>query len=216
MTLPPKAVLFDCDGVVVDSEQPTLDMLQVDLAAHGLPLTMDELTGRYVGGTVEACATRARAAGATLPEGWVQDFYTRMYAMLRAHTPLIPGILTVLDALDAAGIPYAMGSNGTPEKMQITLGQHGLVVRFKGHLYSGQALGRPKPAPDLYLHAAAQLGIAPAECIVIEDSAAGARAARAAGMRCMGYAPHGHADRLANEGAIPFTDMADLPALLGL
>jgi beta-phosphoglucomutase-like phosphatase (HAD superfamily) len=122
----------------------------------------------------------------------------------------------VLDALDAAGIPYAMGSNGTPEKMQITLGQHGLIERFKGHLYSGQALGRPKPAPDLYLHAAAQLGKAPAECIVIEDSAAGARAARAAGMRCMGYAPHGHADRLANEGAIPFTDMATLPKLLGL
>lgn len=216
MILPPKAVIFDCDGVVVDSEQPTLDMLQADLAAHGLPLTMDELTSRYVGGTVEVCATRARAAGATLPEGWVQDFYARMYAMLRAHTPLIPGILSVLDALDAADIPYAMGSNGTPEKMQITLGQHGLIDRFKGHLYSGQALGRPKPAPDLYLHTAAQLGIAPAACIVIEDSAAGAGAARAAGMRCMGYAPHGHADRLANEGAIPFTDMATLPELLGL
>jgi HAD superfamily hydrolase (TIGR01509 family) len=216
MILPPKAVLFDCDGVVVDSEQPTLDMLQADLAAHGLPLTMDELTSRYIGGTVEVCGARARAAGATLPEGWVQDFYARMYAMLREHTPLIPGILGVLDALDAAGIPYAMGSNGTPEKMQITLGQHGLIERFKGHLYSGQALGRPKPAPDLYLHAAAQLGIAPAECIVIEDSAAGACSARAAGMRCMGYAPHGHADRLANEGAIPFTDMTALPKLLGL
>jgi HAD superfamily hydrolase (TIGR01509 family) len=216
MILPPKAVIFDCDGVVVDSEQPTLDMLQADLAAHGLPLTMDELTSKYVGGTVEACATRARAAGATLPEDWVQDFYARMYAMLREHTPLIPGILTVLDALDAAGLPYAMGSNGTPEKMQITLGQHGLIDRFKGHLYSGQALGRPKPAPDLYLHAAAQLGIAPADCIVIEDSAAGARAARAAGMRCMGYAPHSPADHLANEGAIPFTCMNDLPRLLGL
>ena len=216
MILPPKAVIFDCDGVVVDSEQPTLDMLQADLAAHGLPLTLDELPRNYVGGTVEARATRARAAGATLPEDWVQDFYARMYAMLREHTPLIPGILTVLDALDAAGVPYAMGSNGTPEKMQITLGQHGLIDRFKGHLYSGQALGRPKPAPDLYLHAAAQLGIAPADCIVIEDSAAGARAARAAGMRCMGYAPHDPADHLANEGAIPFTSMNDLPRLLGL
>lgn len=216
MTLPPKAVLFDCDGVVVDSEGPTLDMLQADLARHGLPLTMDQLLSGFVGGTVETCAQKARAAGATLPDGWVQDFYDRMYAMLRVHTPLIPGILTVLDVLDAAGIPYAMGSNGTPEKMQITLGQHGLVDRFKGHLYSGQALGRPKPAPDLYLHAAARLGVAPQDCIVIEDSAAGARAARAAGMRCFGYAPHGHADRLAAEGAVPFTDMSDLPGLLGL
>lgn len=216
MTLPPKAVLFDCDGVVIDSEQPTLDLLQADLARHGLPVTMEELLAKYVGGTVETCATRARAAGATLPEDWVQDFYRRMYDMLRADAPLIPGILTVLDALDAAGIPYAMGSNGTPEKMQITLGRHGLIERFRGHLYSGQALGRPKPAPDLYLHAAAQLGIAPKDCIVIEDSAAGARAARAAGMRCMGYAPHGPAPQLAAEGAIPFSAMEDLPGLLGL
>ena len=216
MTLPPKAVIFDCDGVVVDSEGPTLVMLRDDLARHGLDLTIADLEAGYVGGTVESCGIKARAAGASLPDDWVADFYDRMYAMLRDHTPLIPGILTVLDALDAAGIPFAMGSNGTPEKMQITLGQHGLVERFRGHLYSGQALGRPKPAPDLYLHAAAQLGVPPQGCVVIEDSAAGARAARAAGMRCLGYAPHGHADRLAAEGAIPFTRMDDLPRLLGL
>lgn len=216
MTLPPKAVLFDCDGVVIDSEGPTLELLQADLARFGLRLTMEDLLSGFVGGTVETCATKARAAGAALPDDWVPDFYRRMYDMLRKSAPLIPGVTGVLDALDAAGIPYAMGSNGTPEKMEITLGQHGLVDRFQGHIYSGQALGRPKPAPDLYLHAAARLGVQPHDCIVIEDSAAGARAARAAGMRCMGYAPHGHAEVLANEGAVPFTDMADLPGLLGL
>ena len=120
-----------------------------------------------------------------------------------------------LDALDAASIPFAIGSNGSDEKMQITLGQHGLIPRFKG-LFSGQTLGKPKPAPDLYLHAARALGANPAHCVVIEDSPTGARAAKAAGMRCMGYAPHGPADHLANEGAIPFTRMTELPALLGL
>ena len=96
-------------------------------------------------------------------------------------------------------------------------GQHpGLLDRFKGHLYSGQTLGAPKPAPDLYLHAARQLGATPGTAIVIEDSPTGARAARAAQIRCFGYAAHTPADRLANEGAIPFTDMADLPRLLGL
>lgn len=216
MTLPPKAVIFDCDGVVVDSEAPTLALMQVDFITAGLSLTIDDMMARYVGGTVELCADRATAEGAVLPEGWVPDFYARLYDMLRAHTPLIPGILPVFDALDRAGIPFAMGSNGTLEKMQITLGQHGLIDRFHGHVYSGQAMGRPKPAPDLFLHAAAQLGVAPTDCIVIEDSATGACAARAAGMRCFGYAPHGHEDRLANEGAIPFTDMAALPELLGL
>jgi beta-phosphoglucomutase-like phosphatase (HAD superfamily) len=122
----------------------------------------------------------------------------------------------VLDALDKAGIPYAMGSNGTPEKMQITLGQHGLVERFRGHLYSGQAMGRPKPAPDLYLHAAGRLGVSPANCVVIEDSAAGARAARLAGMRCFGYAPKGAHPGLVAEGAVLFNDMQELPALLGV
>jgi HAD superfamily hydrolase (TIGR01509 family) len=212
----PAAVIFDCDGVVVDSEHPTLVMVRDDLEKYGLNLTLEELEAGYIGGTVETVAQKARANGARLPDDWVPDFYDRMYAMLRASVPLIPGILDVLDALDSARIPYAMGSNGTPEKMQITLGQHGLIGRFRGHLYSGQALGRPKPAPDLYLHAAAQLGMEPGVCVVIEDSAAGARAARAAGMRCFGYAPKGVHPALEAEGAVLFNRMAELPALLGV
>ncbi len=212
----PGAVLFDCDGVVVDSEHPTLVMVRDDLARYGLSLTLEELEAGYMGGTVETVAAKARANGARLPEDWVRDFYDRMYAMLRAHVPLVPGVVAVLDALDSAGIPFAMGSNGTPEKMQITLGQHGLVERFRGHLFSGQALGRPKPAPDLYLHAAGRLGVSPVDCVVVEDSPAGARAARTAGMRCFGYAPKGAHPALVAEGAVLFGDMAELPALLGI
>jgi HAD superfamily hydrolase (TIGR01509 family) len=212
----PGAVIFDCDGVVVDSEHPTLVMIRDDLERYGLTLTLEELEAGYIGGTVETVAAKARAHGARLPEGWVGDFYDRMYAMLRARVPLIPGVVGVLDALDRAGVPFAMGSNGTPEKMAITLGQHGLIERFRGHLYSGQALGRPKPAPDLFLHAAGRLGVAPDDCVVIEDSAAGARAARAAGMRCYGYAPKGAHAALAAEGAILFGDMAELPYILGV
>ena len=212
----PAAVIFDCDGVVVDSEHPTLVMVRDDLEKYGLTLTIADLEADYIGGTVETVAEKARVNGARLPEDWVGDFYERMYAMLRASVPLIPGIVGVLDALDFAGIPYAMGSNGTPEKMEITLGQHGLIRRFRGHLYSGQALGRPKPAPDLYLHAAGRLGVPTGGCVVVEDSAAGARAARLAGMRCFGYAPKGGHPALAAEGAILFNDMAELPALLGV
>ena len=212
----PAAVIFDCDGVVVDSEHPTLVMIRDDLERYGLTLTLEELEAGYIGGTVETVAAKARANGARLPEDWVRDFYDRMYAMLRASVPLIPGVVGVLDALDAAGVPFAMGSNGTHEKMAITLGQHGLIERFRGHLYSGQALGRPKPAPDLFLHAAGRLGVPAAECVVVEDSAAGARAARAAGMRCYGYAPKGAHAALAAEGAILFHRMEDLPGILGI
>ena len=212
----PKAVIFDCDGVLVDSEGPTFVMLQQDFAAYGLHVTLHQLETDFIGGTIETVSQRARGAGALLPDNWVPDFYRRLYARLAEGTPLIPGVLTVLNALDSAGIPYAVGSNGTPEKMQITLGQHGLIPRFKGHLYSGQAMGKPKPAPDLYLHAARALNADPANCVVIEDSVTGVRAARAAGIPCLGYAAHSDALPLAEAGAQTFTDMADLPALLGL
>lgn len=215
----PEAVLFDCDGVVVDSEAPTFALFLDDLAAHGLPLSLEEFETQFVGGTVETVAQRARAAGAALPEGWVGQFYERMYAMLAAGVPLVAGITGVLDRLDAAGIPYAMGSNGSLEKMRITLGQHGLEARFRVVL-SGQALGNPKPAPDVYLAAAAACGARPEACVVIEDSASGARAGLAAGMRVLGYAEHGPdtpmARQLAALGVPLFHRMEDLPGLLGV
>jgi HAD superfamily hydrolase (TIGR01509 family) len=211
----PKAVIFDCDGVVVDSEPMLFDMLGIDLALHGLPQQTEPLHTRFLGLTLQGLREKANAEGARLPTDWCEDFYARLYAKLALGVPLVPGILNLLDALDNARIPYAMGSNGSEEKMQITLGQHGLISRFRG-LFSGQSMGKPKPAPDLYLHAAAALNTAPADCIVIEDSPTGAQAAYAAGMRCMGYAPHGNADALRDAGAIIFSDMNDLPRLLGL
>lgn len=213
----PKAVIFDCDGVVVDSEEMTFDLLADEFSAHGLDIGRAAIARDYIGGTMADVAQRARAAGARLPDDWVDQFYLRLYAHLAKGTPLIPGVLGVLDALEAAGIPVAIGSNGSDHKMQVTLGQHaGLIARFRGHLYSGQTLGKPKPAPDLYLHAARRLGVSPADCVVIEDSPTGARAAQAAGMVCFGYAAHTPAARLIAEGAIPFDDMADLPRLMHL
>ena len=210
----PKAVIFDCDGVVVDSEPMLFELLAGDLAAHGLPLAAGALHEMFLGMTLQGLRDKANALGANLSIEWCDDFYARLYDKLRLGTPLVPGILGVLDALDQAKIPYTMGSNGSEEKMQITLGQHGLITRFKG-LYSGQSLGKPKPAPDLYLHAAAALGVDPSHCVVIEDSPTGARAAHAAGMRCFGYAPLGN-PALAAEGAVLFSDMKDLLALVGL
>lgn len=215
----PEAVLFDCDGVVVDSEGPTFALFLQDLAAYGLPLSLAEFEAEFVGGTVELVGRRAREAGAQLPQGWVADFYQRMYAMLAAGVPLVPGVLEVLDRLDRAGIPYAMGSNGSLEKMQITLGQHGIEGRFRAVL-SGQGMGAPKPAPDVYLAAARACAARPEGCVVIEDSAQGARAGLAAGMRVLGFAAHGAdtvtARNLAALGVPLFHRMEDLPGVLGI
>jgi HAD superfamily hydrolase (TIGR01509 family) len=215
----PEAVLFDCDGIVVDSEGPTLALFLAELAAHGLPLAPSEFEADYLGQTVEMVADQARCAGANLPAGRVAHFYRRMIGLLLAGVPLVPGVLRVLDRLDQAGLPYAVGSNGSPEKMRITLGRHGIAGRFRAVL-SGQALGRPKPAPDVYLAAAAACGARPTDCVVIEDSARGARAGLAAGARILGLAAHGPqtppARALAALGVPLFQRMEDLPALLDL
>lgn len=215
----PEAVLFDCDGVVVDSEGPTLKLFVEELTAHGLALTLAEFEADYLGQTVEMVAKQATRAGARLPDGWVAHFYSRMNALLTAGVPLVAGVLEVLDRLDGAGIPYAMGSNGSLAKMKITLGQHGIEGRFRAVL-SGQALGNPKPAPEVYLAAAKACGVAPEACVVIEDSAQGARAGLAAGARVLGYAEHGAETATARSllalGVPLFHRMEDLPGLLGL
>lgn len=213
----PGAVLFDCDGVLVDSEPITDRVIAANLARHGLRLAVSEVHTLFLGGTMAGVAEQARRLGAELPPDWVDQVYGEMFAELARGTPLIPGITGVLDALDAAGVPYAVGSNGPHRKMQITLGQHpGLHRRLQGRIFSRHDVARPKPAPDLYLHAAAALGVPSAACTVIEDSPPGARAARAARMACFGYAPHDDGAALVAEGARPFHAMADLPALLGL
>ncbi|MFC2966983.1 HAD family hydrolase [Acidimangrovimonas pyrenivorans] len=213
----PRAVIFDCDGVLVDSEAPAFEMMAEEFTRHGLPLSPEDVARDYVGGTMRMVWHRARAAGASLPDDWVEKFYVRLYARLGEGTPLIAGIEAVLDALDGAGIPYAVGSNGSPQKMQVTLGQHPAVMaRFEGRLFSGQELGAPKPEPGLYLHAAQALGVAAANCVVVEDSPTGCIAARRAGIPCCGFAAHDDGERLAAEGARVFHRMADLPGLLGL
>jgi len=208
-----QAVLFDCDGVLVDSEPATFDLLGEDLAAHGLPMSHEAMERMFIGGTIEGVARQAREMGATLPDDWVESYYIRLYARLREGVALMPGIAELLDRLDGAGIAYAVGSNGRMAKMEATLGQH---PDIKGRLFSGQDMGCPKPDPRLYLHAALAVGADPGACVVIEDSATGARAAKAAGMRCLGYAPQGPHPRLAAEGAELFTDMAQVPKLIGL
>jgi len=212
-----KAVLFDCDGVLVDSEPMTFLALQEDLAAHGLPLTIPQMETMFLGGTLERVRQVANDMGAGLAPDWCDSFYARLYAMLRDRAELMPGVEALLDRLDAAGIPYAVGSNGRRAKMEASLGRHpALWARLQDRLFSGQDLGCSKPAPDLYLHAAAFLGVEPEHCVVVEDSGPGAMAAKSAGMRCLGYAPQGHADALIAAGAEIFTDLNDIPKLIGL
>jgi HAD superfamily hydrolase (TIGR01509 family) len=211
-----KLVIFDCDGVLVNSEKLFNQALADDLTAHGLSLTLEQCMGLFVGGTMPGVKVKAEKLGAVLPDTWVEDFYAKAFEVLREFTEPVAGIENVLDAIESAGIPYCVASNGRIPKMEITLGRTGMLGRFKDAMFSAQAMGTAKPAPELFLAAAAAFGVSPDECVVIEDSLTGVLAAKNAGMKCYGYAPHGDDAVLTAEGAILFDDMAKLPTFLGL
>lgn len=211
----PDLVIFDCDGVLVDSETITNQLLRDDLAARGLDLPLDQIMALFVGGTMKSVGVEAAKMGADIPVGWVDDFYERMYAALEEGTPLIAGVPQMLHALDEAGVPYAVGSNGSEVKMRTTLGQHPRVwARLKDRLYSAHTLGVAKPAPDLFLKAASDAGVAPKRCAVIDDSPSGCRAGVAAGMRCLGLAEHDDGARLKALGAEVVHSLAQAQARL--
>lgn len=214
----PDLVIFDCDGVLVDSEPPSNQITADVLTRQGLPMTLEETMDAFVGKSMVQVAAMAREMGAQFPgsdEDWIADLYALTYARLRQGVDAIPGVVAVLDALDAAGVPYCVASNGSDEKMDITLGATGMAARFQGKRFSAHTLGVSKPDPELFFIAAKQMGVPPSRSVVIEDSASGALGAQRAGMACFGYAPEG-GHGLADVGAKIFRDMADLPELLGI
>lgn len=211
-----EAVIFDCDGVLVESESITNRLLRDDLAGRGLDLPLSEVMAIAWGGTMEGVAAEARRRGADLPSDWVDLFYAKMFAALEVEVEAIPGVSDLLTGLSQVGIARAVGSNGPLAKMDITLRRTGLLEWLAPHVYSARELAHPKPAPDIYIHAARCLDVSPAHCVVIEDSASGARAARAADMRCIGFAPTGQDETLRPHCDVIVRDMQAVGPLLGL
>lgn len=207
-------VIFDCDGVLVDSEVASNQVMADSLAKYGLSLPPSECMALFVGGTMTGVRDKAMALGADLPEDWIDEIYAEMYERLRAGVPLVAGIPQLLNTLDQRGIPFCVASNGSPDKMKITLGQNGLWDRFADVMYSAHDLGTGKPDPTMFQMAARRFGAK--SPVVIEDSENGVTAATRANMRCLGYAAHDDGARLACLGAEIFHDMKDVPALLGI
>ncbi|KIC37807.1 HAD family hydrolase [Leisingera sp. ANG-M7] len=213
----PKLVIFDCEGVLVDSEPASNQALADNLSRHGLPLTVEQSMAHFVGGTMTGVMQTARSLGANLPDNWIEEIYDETYALLRQGVPLVQGIPDLLARLDAQGIPVCVASNGSEEKMRTTLGQNGLWERFHPQaMFSAHSLGVAKPEPGLFLAAASHFGVQARDCLVIEDSGSGVTAAVRAGMRCLGFAPQGGGKKLAALGAEVFTNMSEVPALLSI
>ncbi|MBY6067334.1 HAD family phosphatase [Leisingera aquaemixtae] len=213
----PKLVIFDCDGVLVDSEPASNQAMADNLTRHGLPLTAEQSMQHFVGGTMAGVMQKARGLGANLPDNWIDEIYAETFARLRQGVPLTPGVSELLARLDAQGIPVCVASNGSVDKMRITLGQNGLWERFHPNaMFSAHSLGVSKPEPGLFLAAASHFGVQARDCLVIEDSGSGVTAAVRAGMRCLAFVPQGGGRKLAALGAEVFSDMAEVPALLSI
>lgn len=207
-------VIFDCDGVLVDSEPLANRVLQERLASVGLEMPLAEVMRTFIGKTREACIVRAgELLGRPLPADFAAEWDRVLYRKLQEELEAVAGVAEVLDRLR---IPYCAASNSSPERLRLGLEAAGLWRRFEGRAFSAQAVPNPKPAPDLFLHAARTMNARPERCAVVEDTPTGVRAGVAAGMTVFAFAAAEHADRagLADAGGRLFHRMDELPGLL--
>lgn len=211
MTAPFDLVVFDCDGILVDSERINVRTEAQILASLGWPLTEGEIVERFVGRTA---AHMHREVERTLgrPVDWEAEFEAPCRDALVRELRPVEG---VPEALGRIRTPVCVASSGTHEKIRFSLSLTGLLARFEGAVFSVEDVARGKPAPDLFLHAAAQMGRRPSHCAVVEDSASGVRAGQAAGMAVFAFAGGvTPAAQLAVGQAVVFASMDTLPDLL--
>ncbi len=206
-------VIFDCDGVLVDSERLLVNMEVEMFAEMGLALAVDDIVRDFVGRSDEFVRFEVgRRLGRELAPDWDAAYADRYREILDRDLKAVDGIV---DALDSITLPMCVASSGSHEKMSFTLGKTGLFERFEGRIFSATEVERGKPFPDLFLHAAARMNTEPSSCVVVEDSVPGVEAAIAAGMRVFAYGGGvTPPERLARDDAVVFTDMGDLPGLV--
>ena len=212
-------VIFDCDGVIVDSEPVSNRVVAADLTALGWPMSPDEADHLFLGMTLtDMVPVIEHRLGRTLPHGWKDALLSQLVARLAVEVTPVPGALEALAGVSALGVPWRIASNSSHEEMDAKFGCLGIRALVAGRLHSHRDVARGKPAPDLFLAAAALEGVAPAGCVVIEDSLTGARAAAAARMDCLAYLPDrtasARASALRAVGAVPFHSMFEVPALV--
>jgi HAD superfamily hydrolase (TIGR01509 family) len=211
-------VIFDCDGVLVDSEPLSNTVFARALNREGLDWSVEETMRRLIGRSMKSCVEIVEGLlSRQLPEDFVHKMQAETLQAFR-DAPLqpVPGINEAIDAIEAQGIKTCIASSGGFDKMEVSLGVTGLWSRFEGRIFSSSQVARGKPYPDLFLHAAIAMNEQPFDCVVVEDSVPGVQAAQAAGMRVLGYtgAPHADRDAMGAAGAFLFNEMKQLPELV--
>jgi HAD superfamily hydrolase (TIGR01509 family) len=212
----PRLVIFDCDGVLVDSERISNAVLAEALRSLGLAITPEEAHDRYRGMFLsEIRADAERRLGAPLPPDFLAAFERAREHAFRESLQPVPGAAAMVSKVTALGIAVCVASQGKLSKTELTLSLTGLRDLFgPDALFSAHGVARGKPAPDLFLRAATAMGCAPERCVVVEDTMIGVQAARAAGMRVIAYAPDGDGDVFRGAGAETIGALDELPGVL--
>ncbi|HET7558139.1 MAG TPA: HAD-IA family hydrolase [Rhodanobacteraceae bacterium] len=206
--MPIDAVIFDCDGTLVDSELLANEVLVEYAAGFGVPITLEEALQCYVGGKMADCvADMERRLGRKLPDSFVPELRARTAEIFRERLQAMEGAAEMLEALQ---VPCCVASSGPREKIELSLGLTGLLPRFEGRIFSAYEVGHWKPDPRLLLHAAEAMGVPPKHCAVVEDSLPGIRAGLAAGMTTFAFRWRGALP----ESAIALERLQDLPRLI--
>lgn len=211
----PALVIFDCDGVLVDTESITAQVMAANFERYGLKIAPDVIHTLFIGGTMVSAGQQAVRRGAQLPDDWHAEISRDVIDALAQGVEVFDGIHALLERLEACAVQTAIASNGPIAKMETSLGPSGLWDRFAGRIYSGREHG-PKPAPDMLLHAAKVAGVTPDQAVMIDDTINGTRAADAAGMRAIGFAAASDAAALAATGHPVAMNMEDVARLLGV
>jgi HAD superfamily hydrolase (TIGR01509 family) len=211
-------VIFDCDGVLVDSEPIALRLLLEMVGQAGLAMDPETANSRFLGRSLASTRSiLAEEFGLTLDDAALEDMRRRLYAAFRAELQPISGVAEVLAGLKQA---FCVASSSQPERIELSLRVTGLWPRFQGRMFSASMVSNGKPAPDLFLFAADRMGYAPADCLVVEDSPAGIEAAQAAGMRVVAFTGGSHAEAEAHSAAIaalgPDAAISDMRLLMTL
>jgi beta-phosphoglucomutase-like phosphatase (HAD superfamily) len=212
----PDLIIFDCDGILVDSEPLAVRVNAAMLPELGWHADDTEIIDRFLGRSMASNrATIEAHIGRPLPEGWHERLIANIFALHKAELTAVAGIADALDVIAGWDVEVCVASSGDPVTIRHSLDKVGLRGHFGERIFSAVEVAHGKPAPDLFLHAAASLGVAQDRCVVIEDSQYGVQAARAAGMYAYGYAGGlTPAAWLEGPGTTVFDDMTRLPELL--
>lgn len=209
-------VVFDNDGVLVDSERLANQVLADLLTGCGYPIAFDDCVRRFMGGTLgEVRSAVEGEVGVRLPDDFEDRYYDQLFASFRSSLRPVTGVEAAIEGLKRSGTPMCVASSARHDKLRVSLTTAGLIHHFGDNLFSAEDARRGKPAPDLFLKAAAACGAAPNRCLVVEDSPAGVRGAKSAGMTVIGYVGLIPREKLIEAGAdIVIESMDELPDAL--